>query len=381
MRKRFPSLALSLFFTGALFAQDCTITFDATCPDVTPECNAAFAGGGSCQVAGMPFCYDTGLFAYEVTDGAPLTITLSHGISELDVFFAQSAGSGTMSFFNVAGDSVGTALTPNGDCGVSMPPRQTVVFDDVVTRIEVEADPGGRLWIDTFGVTFAPAVSVVLTPPGTPIVIPPEGGSYQYRLQMFNNTDTLQTFDTWITIDGPGLNRTFGPRAFSLDGGRNFGAALTQVIPGGAPAGLYTHSASVGTVFPVADDSDSFTWEKAASAARTWSVAGDATWRPSFLTGEASPAEVVPDGFALDANYPNPFNPRTVIRYVLPEAGRATLKVYDVLGETVTTLADGYHAAGSYQVVFDATGLSAGTYIYRLRAEGFTATRRMTLLK
>ncbi len=378
MRRTVLSLFCTWIMAGAVWAQECTIDFDASCPDVTPECNATFTGGGSCLIAGLPFCYDTGLFAYEVTDAAPLTITLSHGITELDVFFAQSAGSGTMTFFDAAGNPVDAPLTPNGDCNVTMPPHQTVAFSSVVTRIEVAADPGGRLWIDTFGVTFAPVVSVVLTPLGPPIVIPPEGGSYQYRLQLFNNTDTAQSFDAWIEIDGPGLSRTFGPRAITLDGGRRFGATLTQAIPGGAMAGLYTHSASVGT-FPTADDSDSFTFEKEAPPVQSRAEAVPLP-APAFFDQALAGAEA-PGGFDLGANYPNPFNPQTVIRFTLPEAGTATLTVYNLLGETVATLADGPRTAGTHQVTFDASDLGAGTYFYRLRAQGFTATRQMTLLK
>ena len=89
----------------------------------------------------------------------------------------------------------------------------------------------------------------------------------------------------------------------------------------------------------------------------------------------------VPEVYALEQNFPNPFNPSTVIAYSLAEAGAVRLKVYNVLGQEVATLVDGYKESGRHQVVFDASRLSAGIYLYAIEAGSFTATQRMTLLK
>jgi len=94
----------------------------------------------------------------------------------------------------------------------------------------------------------------------------------------------------------------------------------------------------------------------------------------------------VPTEFTLQQNYPNPFNPSTVITYAVAEAGRSssviTLKVYDLLGREVATLANGPHAPGAYQVTFDASQLTTGVYFYQLRSEsGTMATRKMVLIK
>lgn len=85
--------------------------------------------------------------------------------------------------------------------------------------------------------------------------------------------------------------------------------------------------------------------------------------------------------FMLEGNHPNPFNPRTTIRYGLAEAGPVQLRVYDVLGREVAVLVDGWQAAGMHAVAFEAGVLSSGTYVYRLTAAGEVKTGRMLLLK
>jgi hypothetical protein len=90
-----------------------------------------------------------------------------------------------------------------------------------------------------------------------------------------------------------------------------------------------------------------------------------------------------PASFSLWQNFPNPFNPETVIRYQLAAGCRVYLEVYDLLGNRVTTLVDGYQPAGTYSVRLSAVGarLSSGCYYYRLRAGGFTQTRKMAFAK
>jgi hypothetical protein len=85
--------------------------------------------------------------------------------------------------------------------------------------------------------------------------------------------------------------------------------------------------------------------------------------------------------FSLAPNYPNPFNPATTITFTVPRAGRVTLAVYAVLGAKVAVLADGVFPAGTHRITWNAAGFAAGVYLYRIAAEGFTETRRMTLVK
>ena len=89
----------------------------------------------------------------------------------------------------------------------------------------------------------------------------------------------------------------------------------------------------------------------------------------------------LPTVYKLFDNYPNPFNPSTVIQYQIPINGMVTLKVFDVLGREIRTLVHENKTAGSYSVNFDASKLASGVYIYQLKAGNFVSTKKMMYLK
>jgi len=85
--------------------------------------------------------------------------------------------------------------------------------------------------------------------------------------------------------------------------------------------------------------------------------------------------------FSLGQNYPNPFNPTTSIEYSISSRQFVTLKVYDVLGNEIVTLANEEKSAGTYEVDFDAAELTSGVYFYQLKASDQVFTRKMILIK
>lgn len=89
----------------------------------------------------------------------------------------------------------------------------------------------------------------------------------------------------------------------------------------------------------------------------------------------------IPEKYSLEQNYPNPFNPSTRIKFSVPKNGYISLKVYDMLGNEVSTLVDGYHQAGIYDIYFDGSNLSSGVYFYKLTTSGLVQTRKMILVK
>ena len=94
-----------------------------------------------------------------------------------------------------------------------------------------------------------------------------------------------------------------------------------------------------------------------------------------------------PTEYTVSDNFPNPFNPSTIIRYSLPYQSKVKIEVYNIIGELVKELADLEQAPGFYDVTFDASGLSSGIYIYRIVAHSmdnkniFSQVKKMILLK
>lgn len=110
--------------------------------------------------------------------------------------------------------------------------------------------------------------------------------------------------------------------------------------------------------------------------------------RGQLRVGSGTPTSVervsheIPRSFSLHQNFPNPFNPMTVITFDLARRGKVDLKVFNLLGQEVAVLADGLYDVGTYAVTFDPRNLSTGVYFYRLSVEGgFAETRKMLLVR
>jgi len=162
----------------------------------------------------------------------------------------------------------------------------------------------------------------------------------------------------------------------------------------GYPAGRGDGVAFLGVTYY---DGDSFLPTTSSYATRTWFFrehdTGDGpAWcymDPALIvTGVEEIADGIPRTFELLGNYPNPFNPATVVQYTLPEPGTVTLFVYDVLGRRVATRDGGFQTPGVRQLEFNAGHLSSGAYFYYLEMVGAksknvlrTATGKMALVK
>lgn len=103
----------------------------------------------------------------------------------------------------------------------------------------------------------------------------------------------------------------------------------------------------------------------------------------SFVTGlgaNKGSHEMI-NGFLLEQNYPNPFNPSTTIPFHLEDANDVTLRVYNMLGQEVATLVDGFTPAGSHEARWDAGDLPSGMYLYRLIVDRYVQTKTLTFIK
>ncbi len=139
------------------------------------------------------------------------------------------------------------------------------------------------------------------------------------------------------------------------------------------------------------------TWEQETVHSNSFSAFGIKRNRSLWLTGSGAdiikytgelPVSIaednrteIPKEFSLLQNYPNPFNPTTRIRYDVPRESRIVLKIYDVLGAEVATLVNERLAPGKYTAEWNAGQSASGVYIYRMDAEGFSASKKLILVK
>ena len=89
----------------------------------------------------------------------------------------------------------------------------------------------------------------------------------------------------------------------------------------------------------------------------------------------------LPVELSVSQNYPNPFNAQTTIQYSLPTQSLVSIEIFDLLGQKLGTLSEGFKPAGDHQAVWDASGQSSGIYFYRIKAGDKVETKRMTLMK
>ncbi|MFH1373092.1 MAG: T9SS type A sorting domain-containing protein, partial [bacterium] len=123
----------------------------------------------------------------------------------------------------------------------------------------------------------------------------------------------------------------------------------------------------------------------AANETFVWTETGD-RMEIGALTAKAGSQQVLPDGYSLNQNYPNPFNPSTNISFTLPMAGQARIDIYNILGKLVATPFDGTARTGENNIVWDGRNqagenVATGIYFYRLTADNYVETKKMTLMK
>jgi hypothetical protein len=102
---------------------------------------------------------------------------------------------------------------------------------------------------------------------------------------------------------------------------------------------------------------------------------------PCDLSGAEEDERAPAARFSLAQNTPNPFNPTTVVRFSIPHEDHVLLRIYDLAGRAVATILDQRLPAGPHAVVWDATGLSSGIYVYRIHTAGRDESRKAILAR
>ncbi len=209
----------------------------------------------------------------------------------------------------------------------------------------------------------------------------PQGGTASLSYTVSNNTALAQRGVVFFEVfRGP--NRIIGPvavQAGSLPAGQSVTSSFSLGVPSNAPPATYSVEVSAGPSNGVAAATDivAVTVTEATrpvGSATEWTLVAAEPW-PNQDAAPAAAATAPAVGV-----FPNPLHAQATIRYEVAEAAEVRLAVYDVLGRTVAVLAEGRVEAGVHTASFDARGLSAGTYVYRLEAGGTVQTGRLTVV-
>jgi hypothetical protein len=283
-------------------------------------------------------------------------------------------------------------LSPaDGDTSVSTHPTLswTALLGDVSYQVQVsDTVDFSRLTVDDDSIATA---SFDLTGLSKPV-------TYYWRVRVTNPFGTSDWSTAWSFTTGPiPCNEivTFRSRCITggtiavklaIPGTARIGDTLevtidsvihTAVIGANGRANLSTGGFSVGTHTVELTDPDCF---DPISVLCRAGLAKEGEFWEDEETLEAPTASILFD------NYPNPFNPSTTFRYGLSEPGPVSLRIYNTLGQLVVTAVDAYQNEGYHEIFWDGRNdsgspVASGIYIYRLTAGGFTATKRMLLLK
>jgi hypothetical protein len=205
----------------------------------------------------------------------------------------------------------------------------------------------------------------------------------------FGDSLTHVLIDTTIFLNEP-IEFTYGPSIDTLmaalrqiwedlDGDRD---GLTIFDTG--PEGVNIYGNPLYGIFPF--DLSYPTTTQSYTAGDDGFPLGDLKWFPDkyaewLILTDVDDPDFSPSSFSLDQNFPNPFNPSTKISFTLDKSGIATLTLYNVLGQKVSTLLSQDLVAGRHSINFNASNLPSGVYFYKLESGNFVAVKKLMLLK
>ena len=301
-----------------------------------------------------------------------------------------------------------TLADPNAD-GAFIEEAGMVVMEAENYHVSVER--GGHSWsVNTDNAGFSGASSLIVGPDTETIIttdVPTTAAEVSYDVDVTTAGDYYIWVRLWATDSDAnsvflGANgalneqtkgsqtQTIGDWVWLRDA--RGGTALTHTLSAGANT-IHVWMREDGTIIDkvVATTDVDFTptGEGPAESPQVTaapSVAGKADADGFSKEGIAGDEVQLPTEYALNGNYPNPFNPTTTISFDLPEAASVSLEVYDMMGRRVATLVNGELGAGSYETIWNARSdagapVASGVYIYRIQAGTFQAVKQMVLMK
>lgn len=263
----------------------------------------------------------------------------------------------------------------------------TVGYPGGIYTITVDAyDGGGNLTQASMDVNVAaaPTYDVTLTmTPTSSLNLPETGGSFTFTVEIHNNEAVSVNFDAWIEMTYPNGDVVLVLlRSLNLAAGGTIMRDMTQTIAGSEPNGTYSYDGKLG-YYPYNDwATNGFTFTKGLAGSSPGAWTGETT-----LSGWDEPANPfqnavqISKDFALVGIYPNPLNPVATLSYSLPEGAFTSLKVYNLSGQVVTRLVEGWNEAGPHAITFDGSNLPSGIYLYHLKVGDQNAMGKLILMK
>ena len=192
---------------------------------------------------------------------------------------------------------------------------------------------------------------------------------------------------TFVESEGTDNTTTNSYASFYATSVNAVSGAFGSIIPNNLTGGIQrveVRSLTDGTIANYATDADGV-WPSGANTVNviggTTEIVLDATTDLGFIASSVKTANIIPAGFSLSQNFPNPFNPTTNISYTLANENHVTIDVFDAKGQKISTLVNDLKSAGTHSAIFNASNLPSGIYYYTITAGSFTETRRMVLLK
>ncbi|HMB91148.1 MAG TPA: SBBP repeat-containing protein, partial [Rhodothermales bacterium] len=417
---------LALGADGALYATGVTLSADF--PITTGAFQQTHAGGGLLRTDGFvarfipdgnTFLVDYATYLGGRMDEVPAGIAADlegrayvTGFTNSSDFptrrALQSTYAGPMR--DGEGDAFISRLSPEGE-GLDFSSYLGSTEDDQATSLVLQ--PDGSLYLT--GWTRSPDF------PATPDAIQSTlRGTHDAFLVRLRPSGTSMALDYATFLGGSGEDAAYGlavssDESISISGATD-GAAFPLAVPfqpvpgGGTTEAFVAHFVAGEDTLRMATylgGNDNEAFPRAALGANGTVCVTGSTLSPDFPTLRAwqavpsgaalsvfvscfgdAPAPVdtenatdVPTAFALHANYPNPFNPTTVIPFSVARQSHVVLDVFDVTGRRVATLLDQDFAPGTYETHFDARRLASGLYLYRIRMGDFQAARSFVLIR
>lgn len=361
---------------------------DAGDPNSPPDQDGTRADMGAFYHPGLLFWPEGFTFNLLIGTSTDKVFSIHQTLADT-VLFSLSSDAEWIAFLPDSGEIlpesfVEVAITFDGG-GLPLGPNYATIMLDILAPYQYQY--GIPVSVHMFSTEYT---YISLAPDTLPIVIPPEGGSFSFWAHTYNATDFTYRFDVWIDATLPG-GQTYGPiykkRNFVFRRQQSTGYHLTQYVPEYAPPGGYSYSLKMGVLPDQVDFMDSFSFMKVDTGSvaghpsvTSWDLVG---WEEELIASlrlEQDPAALIPTEYSLSQNYPNPFNASTIIEYELPKPCWVRLEVFNLRGQRVDVLTDGWERPGSKAVRWDRHAAS-GIYFYRLTAGDFIDTKRMLLVK